>query len=261
MHNKYRLLSLVFSILICSACDSTVNHNTQNAAPNPSAKTVFVLFDISNSTNAQETRKKYLESFGKIVGKIGGGDVLVADFISDDPLGQSSFTINTEFPVFQTNTDNDLLVRKQKQDFEKKIEDLRKQEQDKAAQMLGDTNRSVKKTKILDANLLAEKVFKKFDRQKKILVLFSDMIESSEKMDFQKQQFTTEAIKKIIENEKKAGRIPNLAGVRVYVVGAAGGNTSDSFNQIQNFWLEYFKAAGADLSKENYGAALLKFNE
>ena len=251
---------LIFSILLLSACNGEFPGNTKNQTPPPS-KTVFVLFDVSDSTKAEETRRKYLESFDKIIEKTGEGDVLVADFISDDPLGQSSFAINQEFPVFQTDTDNDLIVKKQKQEFAEKIKAPREQIKEKAAQMLSDTSRPVKKTKILDANLLAEKVFQTYKRPKNVLVIFSDMIESSEKANFEKQKLTAEAVQKILETEKKAGRIPQLSNVKIYVIGASGGAASDSFNQIQNFWLEYYKAAGADLSKENYGAALLKFDE
>lgn len=262
INNKYELILPVVSVLLLMACNS--DDRLGEDAPSPSTakgKTVFVLFDISESTKAEETRRKYLESFNKIVTTIGEGDVLTADFISDDPLGQSTFAINREFPVFQPDTDNPLLIRKQKGEFDKQIEDLRKQERDKAAQMLGSVDRKVRWTRILDANLLAEKVFKKFDRPKKVLVLFSDMIESTEKLEFHKFGLSDKATKKIIEDEKSAGRLPDLSSVRVYVVGATGARSADSFNQIQNFWLVYFKAAGADLSKENYGAALLKFDE
>lgn len=127
--------------------------------------------------------------------------------------------------------------------------------------MLADKNRPVKKTKILDANLLAEKVFQKYNRPKNVLVIFSDMMESSEKIDFEKQKLTAETINKILEDEKKAERIPKFSNTQVYVIGASSAGASDSFNQIQNFWLEYYKTAGANLSKENYGAALLKFDE
>jgi len=261
--NKQFRFWLIISILIWSACsgDGSVNKENQTPPPSPQSKTVFVLFDISDSTKAEETRRKYLDGFDKIIEKIGGGDVLVADFISDDPLGQSSFTINQAFPVFKTDTDNELLIKKQKLKFEEEIKTLREQAKEKAKQMLAGANRTVKKTKILDANLLAEKVFQKYQRPKNVLVIFSDMKESSEKIDFEKQKMSAETTKKILEDEKKASRTPKLSNVQVYVVGASGGNTLDSFNQIQNFWLEYYKAAGANLSKENYGAALLKFDE
>lgn len=138
---------------------------------------------------------------------------------------------------------------------------LREQSKEKAKQMLMEANRAIKKTKILDANLLAEKVFEKYKRSKNVLVIFSDMKESSGKIDFEKQKLSAAITNNIIEEEKKASRMPKFADVQVYVVGAGGGNASDSFNQIQNFWMEYYRAAGASLNKENYGSGLLKFDE
>ena len=59
------------------------------------------------------------------------------------------------------------------------------------------------------------------------------------------------------------GEVPNLAGVRVYVVGAgvsAGGALpAHRILRAQHVWLAYFAAAGADLPEERYGAALVRF--
>ena len=60
--------------------------------------------------------------------------------------------------------------------------------------------------------------------------------------------------------KRKKGRLPDLAGVKIYITGATAG-TPDKFFAVQNFWLMYFKECGASLSKENYGATLLNFDE
>jgi hypothetical protein len=44
------------------------------------------------------------------------------------------------------------------------------------------------------------------------------------------------------------------------VIGAKA-PSREKYHTIQNFWLRYFKECGANLSKENYGSALLSFNE
>ena len=59
------------------------------------------------------------------------------------------------------------------------------------------------------------------------------------------------------------GSIPNLAGVRVYVVGAGVVKSSElpaaRILAIQDFWQAYFTASGADLPADRYGAALVRF--
>jgi hypothetical protein len=272
-----KALLLTF-LLCCASCSDKCNHGGGNGANNggnesinkdnagtPTPKVVFALFDISESVKSDAIRQKYLESFKRILDKIGAGDVIVADAISDNPLGQSSFPINVEFPTFHTDTDNDLIVRKQRKDFNDQIDKDRKQILEKAQALLGDKSRRVLKTKILDSMQLAQQVFKTYQRQKKVLVIFSDMIEESDKYNFQKQRVDDRLTQRIIGEERQARRLPDLNGVQVYVVGAGASEnqpqSSAAYNAVENFWLEYFKAAGANLPKEHYGAALLIFNE
>ena len=59
--------------------------------------------------------------------------------------------------------------------------------------------------------------------------------------------------------ERKSGRIPDLKGVQVWVAGA-GGSTPEQYLRIQDFWIRYFQAAGADLRVNRYGAGLMDFS-
>jgi hypothetical protein len=45
----------------------------------------------------------------------------------------------------------------------------------------------------------------------------------------------------------------------VWVAGAGGG-TPEKYLQIQDFWIEYFRAAGAELRPSRYGAGLMDFS-
>ena len=259
---KFRLIgfSLMIATLILSACDGG-SENEAGEEVRTTGKTVFVLFDVSDSTKAEETRRKYRESFEKIVEKLGPNDVIVADFISDDPLGQASFAINEEFPKFNATTDNELILKKEKGKFEEELKALRAKVAENGRKFLDGEKGAVLKTKLFDANLLAEKVFKKYDRPKKVLVIFSDMAESSSRADFEKEKVTKEVGARIIDKLEKAGKIPDLSGVRVYVIGAAGSFGEDSFTLIQNFWIDYYEKTEAELNEENYGSALLGFDE
>ncbi len=97
-----RLLSSLFMLVIvlgsnfCESC---------HQKPQPQNKVVFCLFDLSASTEMASARQKYSDSFKRILDKIVEGDVIVADAITDNPLSQSAFPVNEEFPVFKTDTD------------------------------------------------------------------------------------------------------------------------------------------------------------
>lgn len=259
MNYKAVLLStvLLLSVIVISSCEKPANESVKETK----SKTVFVLFDVSDSTKDEATRKKYLESFGIIADSLKDGDAIVADFINDDPLGKATFALNTEFPVFDPKTDNELLIKAKRGNFEEEIKALRSTAKEKADEILSSEDAEVTKTRLIDSCQLAEKVFNKMRRSNNVLVIFSDMLESSEKADFEKQKVTSEITRKIIETEKTSNRLPQFKFTTVYVVGAAGTDRAASFNQVQDFWIEYFKTAGASLSKENYGAALLKFDE
>jgi hypothetical protein len=247
---------LLFSALLItlSVCGKT---------PPPAGKVVCVLVDRSSSTEDQGVRQRYIEGFQRVVGRLDSGDVIVADAITDNPLAQSSFPVNDEFKPFQPSSDNELIVKKERENHQKEIQVVRERVLANAQGLFSSAPSN--QTKILDAMRLAERVISAYQRPKRVLVIFSDMIEESERYNFKRERLTDEVIARIINEEKQAKRLPDLAGVRVYVIGAgASGNqpsSSEQYTEIENFWSQYFKAAGADLSKDRYGATLLKFDE
>lgn len=123
-------------------------------------------------------------------------------------------------------------------------------------------------TDLMNAFQLAEKVFNGESvrgASEKILVIFSDMIEQTRRHDFSSENLTEARISQILDIERKAGRLPELRGVKVWVAGAtAAGSGSglppEKIQRIQQFWLRYFKACSADLTKERYASTLLNFD-
>jgi len=87
-------------------------------------------------------------------------------------------------------------------------------------------------------------------------------VEESSYYDFTKENLTASRIQAIIVAEKAEHRLPRLGGTHVYVIGASAGFYSrmppEAVRKIQNFWLEYFKACGANLPVETYGSALIQ---
>ncbi len=154
-------------------------------------------------------------------------------------------------------------MNSKRRDFESQLNEKRDGLSKAIATLLSDRSRKINRTKILDAIQLADRVFRTYNRPKKVLVVFSDMIEESDHYNFQKQKLSDAESQQIIAAEQKAGRLPALSGVRVYVIGSSvsGPSSSERFESIERFWQAYFKATGADLSKERYGAALISFDE
>ena len=251
-------VTVILAILLACASSFSGCSEVVGTTPRRDGKVVMVLFDVSDTTLDEATRRAYLKDFRRIVDKVGPGDVVVADLISADPLSTSSFPINEEVPLFDPLSDNKLI-------YEKRVSGLRKGLLEKAEELLFANRGSVKRTKIIDSLQLAARVFETYKRDKKFLVLFSDMVEESDRYNFQRQPLTDASTKDIVQAEKRAGRLPNLAAAKVYVVGAAAGEgpaaSSQRFNDIQNFWSAYFEAAGADLPRARYGSSLLTFEE
>jgi hypothetical protein len=259
-----RLMRTLLLLAACLLCLVGCNGGVQQPKP-CEGKVVMALFDLSSSTQDDSIRQRYAEDFRRILDGCGAGDILVADTITDNPLAQSTFPINDLFEAFHPGTDNPLIARKKEEEHNQKLKDQRDQILARVRSLLNDRSRKITKTKILDAMLLAERVFRTYNCPKKVLVIFSDMVEESDQYNFKRQPPTEAMTEKIIDQEKQAKRMPDLAGVRVYVIGASAGSyqssSSDQFTRIEHFWQQYVKSAGADLPKERYGAALLKFDE
>ena len=222
------------------------------------SKIVFVLFDLSESTQLESIRQRYFTDFNKILSKINPGDRIIADFITENPIAQSSFPVNTEFKSFSNFSDNKLIYDKQLKITKKAIKDT-------IHSIVFNLDRKINATKILESLQLAERVFKIYPKKRKVLVLFSDMIEESSLYNFKRLNLSKSTRNRIINQMRSSGTLPDLTGVKVYVVGAGAGAYNKmaikKMAAIQNFWIDYFDACGAVLKKELYGGPLIGFNE
>lgn len=100
----------------------------------------------------------------------------------------------------------------------------------------------------------------KGERRPGTLILLSDMLEDSEAYNFEKQRFTDAFELQAIADAARDGRLPDLAGAKVYVAGASAQSAGRACD-VQKFWLAYIKAANGRLSPENYGPALMNFGQ
>jgi hypothetical protein len=244
-----RLFVVCFCLLSC-----------QKAAA-PPAKVVCVLFDFSESTNTPEIRQRYVQDFRAIQGRILPGEVIAAAPITERSVAEQELILRCEFPRFKASTDNLLIERGERRKFEARMQTMRDSLCATVDAALVHARRKVMSTDIMSALHVAERIFKKsLSQPRKVLVLISDMIEESNAYNFARQTLTEQKIREIIAAETQHHRLPDLAGVKIYVIGANAANR-EKFFQVQDFWLEYFRACGATVPSENYGATLVNFEE
>ena len=259
--------TLVVALFALAGCQSGGKPGAK-ATAGPSCGLV-VLFDVSGSTSARAIRERYYNdlhdsilfttnSGGATVPALAGGEVIMGDVITENTLATASFPISQSFPVYDAWRTNPL----QHTQAIKRATDLVCAK----ARHLVLNSRPSPRTDLMNAFQLADKVFNGSRCGKardKILVVFSDMIEQSPSYDFTGERLTERRAEDIIQQERSAGRLPRLQGVKVWVAGATAsageGLNAQKIHDIQAFWIRYFRACGADLTGDRYAATLINF--
>jgi hypothetical protein len=217
-------------------------------AGDPPSVTV-VLFDVSNSTLSEEVRARYEATFGMVLEHVvASGGVLGADVIDDEPLVHGTLPINETFEPCTIN-DNGLACRSA-------LEERRARAREATSAILATSSRG---TDIFGALELAEQFFAAYpDAGDRTLVLLSDMVQSANGLHLGAVETWSEA-----EISAQLARAPDvdLAGVRVYVVGAGATTlekmTAEQIEGIRAFWSRWFQEHGARIVF--YGANLPRF--
>lgn len=253
-------LKIIFTFVIpfCTfifftSCDS-------NEIIEPANKVVCVLFDLSETTNTQEMRTNYLEKFKLILSRMNPGDAIEAALITEKSVSELNLSIEHTFKKFEPKTDNELLKRAQKKLADSLLQVEKELLVKTADSVLFKPARKIMQTEILSSFQVAERIFNAFPQPRKVLVIFSDMIEESSLANFSRRNITDSTVDEIIKKQRENGTFPDLKDVKVYVAGAYHPDTK-KYNQIRNFWLRYMETTGAEIQKHNYGAALIRFNE
>jgi hypothetical protein len=253
------VFSLSFSFIwFLSGCQGTASKRKHIV--------VLTLFDVSGSTARKEVRQQYLQDLEKILEEMGereiavcGGDKLLSALITENSLATGKFFIDISFPRYSITTKGGEFPWKNK--IKKKIEEAKKIAED----VLLRGPSTPRYTDLMNSFQLAAKIFNGEECKNftyKYLVVFSDMFEQTPRYDFFDEKLTPARIKEIINKERREGRLPNLAGVKVWVAGASAGLKgipSSKIYQIRDFWLAYFSACGADLTNERYSTTLINF--
>lgn len=218
---------------------------------------VVVLFDVSKSTSDPEVRARYLTTFERVLDDVvAEHGSIVGDVVDDNPLAHSSYPVSATFDACDAFTDNRL-------ECDARSTRLRQQVMTQARTILASVP-TVSGTDIHDGLSLAERVFDAYpEAGARSLVLLSDMVERSSRLNVARTGFDEESIVPTLDAFASDDLIADLSGVSVYVVGAGVGAGSepsaDRFLAIQHFWQAYLVRAGTELPSERYGAALVRF--
>jgi len=218
-------------------------------------KSVCVLIDFSEST--KNARGDYRKALGSIIDKLVMGDSIYISKITEKSRMEPQPLLEQDF-VPEKEPVNEFWRKQERAKMAKKI----KEAGDRAQQAMDGKTGLSGKTALLDSLQVAERVFKHYKKDKSVLVIMSDMIEDG-RYNFEREDLSEKGISRIMARQKQQDLVPELKGVKVYVVGASvpKGVSPERYDQIERFWLRYLKETGAQMPKENYGSTLMGFRE
>jgi hypothetical protein len=244
------------SALVALACGGPPRKADEPRTP----KTVVILFDMSDSTRAAVAREMYAETSKVILNTLKPGDAIVCGLITSQSESELRLPINEVFEPPKPKVNTRLMRRAAEKRAEEAAKETIENVKSRVASLLLDQKVSVPRTDILGSLALSERIFRAYDHPKKILVIVSDMLEDSPRIRLSREHLTPERIRALVERERTEGRLPDLHGVKVYVVGASHPDR-DRYRAVKEFWFSYFGSVGADITTERYGPTLIRFNE
>lgn len=217
--------------------------------PSPGT-TVVVLFDLSESTNSLEGRRAYCDNFQRALSHVGHGDAIAVAWITESSATEARLAVHRRFPHFDPRTTNDMLAAARKAEADSALSSARDSLQEVVCEALLNPERRVLNTDIMTSLDLAQRIFRQEGNlrdtlARNLLVIMSDMIEDSDRYDFDTLSLSEERIEEIVRREREERRLADLTGVGVCVVGASG--SGDRYHRIRRFWTGYFQATGARL--------------
>jgi len=227
------------------------------AAAHQHGTAVVVFIDFSQSITNEDRASFRREIEDEIVPSLGPGDRLLIAPIHDKTLTDFRPLVEATLPAkpqFNGWFDNVMKHTRQAKDVE--AQTLLLKDKMKAEVAHAFAKRYVSpQTDIFSSLLVAHKLFYDESRRK-VLVLMSDMIEDNPPYNFERIAWNPATIEKTISELDARGLVPKLSGVCVYVSGASA-RSADLAEKIGEFWLAYFRRAGADMDSSRYAHVLL----
>jgi len=218
-----------------------------SAAQGP-PRVVMVLFDVSESTEREALRGRYLEAFRRVLEAVDGEDdpgaVLAADVIDDNPLAHGRLPLDLRLEPCSP-LDNSLACEEERE--------AAKREALRVAEAI--LARGRRGTDVVGGLGLAQRFFQAYPGAERYLVICSDMLQVARGIRLGEPGA-------LAEPERLLARLPqvDLSGVRVYVAGAGASRTDlrpGTIEAIEAFWRTYLERAGARVVL--YGPFLPRF--
>jgi hypothetical protein len=248
-------------MVVTAAClVASLGTGCQSKRPGKAGKVVVVLVDRSASTEAD--RNLYQRAMEKIEERLKPGDRIIAGWITATAAADFRDYLDEELPAPLPPMgimDVPAKYKDKKKSWERNYEQQRSKIRANLKQFLGPPSTSAR-TKIFESLRVAGQLLASGQRSKKMLILLCDMIEDSGVADFQRVHIDDSFIKKEIARQRRTGVLPNLRGVRVFVVGTRA-EPLQRAAAIERFWRQYFAATGAVIPSGGYSRALPTFNE
>jgi len=249
------LLLLCFVVLSCGP-----DKEQQAAEEKENSKTYILFVDMTSSAQDKNVRVAYKEAVRSIMKSMKPADIIVSGIINDQSLNEKKLPVNFTFPTLVYKTENELYRQAEEENFNKNFARLKDSITDCINNLIGQPA-SAKGTDIFGAALLAEKIFSNYNKENKVLIILSDMLQCSKEADFEKiiPQTDSEA-NEIINILKADKKLPDLNGAKIYAVGVNAPKLSNYIN-LQEFWVTYFKECKAVFSKDKFTSSLINFEE
>jgi hypothetical protein len=211
----------------------------------PTQRLVVVLVDPSQSIS-DAVRAEFQRAWPSLIEQLRNGDRVVVVRISE--LGYPAFSVVDDVTLAAMDpwSENHRDYEQRAQGFKDRV---------RRALTAATSVPAGKKTPIMDAILSAGRIVSG-QSGPIIILLCSDMLEDAEAVDFERDELTESYIERIIDRQQQRGRMADLHGANVHVVGATASTTARAL-AIERFWRRYLEASNARLAKNAYNAPRL----
>jgi predicted nucleic acid-binding protein len=187
------------------------------------------------------------------------GDIVQADVVTERPLARALWPIDWHVPDCNF-LEPEVRCRARLQD---QIETERAHHVDTARQMLQQQSAgsAVIDMLVVAANRLASPAC--HAKKERRLIIFSDMIEESDRYEFKEEDFTDQRIAAMLAEIDRSLGLPDFSGVQVWVIGASA--VADTVNVanglplgneaiigIRKFWGRFFDVTGAAIPENRW---------
>jgi hypothetical protein len=241
--------SVILTILLVVVC-------LTGCGGSGTSRVTLVLFDDSNSANPMKER--YREIAKTVTESLGDGERVTVGRITGASMRDARLPVDVTVPDFNPLTQTTGAHRKAEKKARMRLQKESKSLIKKA--FLDGT--SSKCTDLIGSMNLAQKVFRNAasSAEKRLLVV-SDMVETCGP-NLRRRTLGSKAADSLFQRLREKGRFPDLEGVRVWVAGAT--STTDLPPQrarsIEEFWIRFFRATGAEIKPSRYGPTLMGWN-